>query len=720
MNFLNSAFLAGLAAAVVPLLIHLLNRRRVRKVDFSSIMFLRDLRKSRMRRLELRRWLLLTIRTLMIAFAVLAFARPALRGDSLAGLGSRARTTAVIGVDLSASMALETANGTAQERGRRRLRDIGTLFGDGDELIALPFSGETRPVPETPTAAIAPLFDRLAGMETRYSATDATGALNSAATVLAAAHNLNREFYLITDDRRENFTRSTIDSVAGTVKGMKVYLVDVSEKQDVFDLGVTGVSLTDRLLEPKSPFNVTATIKNNADRPIDKVLASLFIDGRRVAQIESSLGPLGTATVNLPGSVDEPGSHTGFVEITPDDNPRDNRRYFALTIPDQIRVLLASDSPSGRRATALAMAPEVGGNNRVRIDEIDSPDLVRQNLFDYDAVLITDWQKPDRLAMEQIIRYVRAGGGVLIAPSFDADTTAWNTLIATPQFGLRLGPPPLEPSPDRFFVWEKIDWNHPIWSVYRDVPAEKIPEIQWFSIFRTEGTLTGASLVDFSGGRPALSESRLDAGKLIVSWSPINTPYTDLPLRSLFVPFVNRTVEYLAADLSERRGDFAVGERAVREPARGLGPDATVEVVRPDGSLARPGLETSGSRTRVTYDGTDEPGVYQITAGGKAVDAFSVNVDPTEMDPTPIDRDEVSRLWPGVNVINVGAGESVKDIVEKTRYGTEIGPFFLWAVVVLFFLEMLVARTRRRDLVATDDGSDAVPVAEGAHFHPAE
>ncbi|MBI3865913.1 MAG: BatA domain-containing protein, partial [Planctomycetia bacterium] len=135
MNFLNSAFLAGLAAAVVPLLIHLLNRRKVRTVDFSSVMFLRDLRKTRMRRLQLRRWLLMAIRTLMIALVVLAFARPAIKSSGLAALGSRARTSAVIALDRSASMALETQNGTAYERAQRRLGEIIAMFGEGDQAM---------------------------------------------------------------------------------------------------------------------------------------------------------------------------------------------------------------------------------------------------------------------------------------------------------------------------------------------------------------------------------------------------------------------------------------------------------------------------------------------------------------------------------------------------------------------------------------------------------
>jgi hypothetical protein len=710
MNFLNSAFLAGLAAAVVPLLIHLLNRRKVKTVEFSSVMFLRDLRKSRMRRLELRRWLLLAVRTLLITSAVLAFARPALQGNSFAGLGGRARTSAVIALDQSASMAMETPNGTAAERAQRRVREIGALFGEGDEVTGLLYSDDDSPQTDPPTAAVGPLIERLANSEVGFGATDATAALKAANTALAGASNLNREIFLISDRRREGFTRSPLDNADVTSDRATVYLIDVADDEESFDLGVTGVELANQLLEPHSPFTVTATVKNHTARPVDRLLASLFIDGRRIAQEEVSVAPEGTATVALSGSIGESGVHAGFIEISPDDNPRDNRRHFAVSIPDQIRVLLVSDYPMGRRVAALALAPQPGATARLIIDEIDSPELVRKNLFDYDAVLITDWRAPERLVCEQIQRFVRSGGGVFMAPAFDADTTAWNTLVASPHFRLRLGPLPNAPSNERFFIWDRIDWNHPIWSVYRDVPADRIPEIRWFSIFRTEGQSTAGAIVDFSGGRPALSEARIESGKWLVSWSPLNPPYTDLPLRSLFVPFMNRLVEYLAADLSERRGDFLVGEPVVREPSRAITANATLEISRPDGSLARPGLESVGTRTRITYDDADAPGVYTITANGKPIDAFSVNVDPKEMDAALIERDELARRWPGFNIIWVEPGQAIKEAVTQTRYGTELRPLFLWLAAAFFFLEMYLARTRKRDIAI--DTSEATPLPE--------
>ena len=88
MHFLNPLFLLGLAASSVPLLIHLLTRRRPRRTEFSSIEFLREARVVEMRRFRLREWLLLLLRMAAVACLALALARPVWRGAA-AGGGSR-------------------------------------------------------------------------------------------------------------------------------------------------------------------------------------------------------------------------------------------------------------------------------------------------------------------------------------------------------------------------------------------------------------------------------------------------------------------------------------------------------------------------------------------------------------------------------------------------------------------------------------------------------
>jgi hypothetical protein len=110
MTFLNPVVLLGLAAAAIPLILHLLNLRKLRTIEFSSLRFLKELQQTKIRRLKLRQIILLIIRTLIIVFIVLTFARPTLHGTFF-GSGSQAHSTMVIILDNTFSMSAADNHG---------------------------------------------------------------------------------------------------------------------------------------------------------------------------------------------------------------------------------------------------------------------------------------------------------------------------------------------------------------------------------------------------------------------------------------------------------------------------------------------------------------------------------------------------------------------------------------------------------------------------------
>ena len=122
MSFLNPAFLFGLLAASIPILIHLFTRRRPRELRFPSLAFLTEVNQSEIRRLKLKQWLLLLLRTLAVACIALAMSRPALEGT--VGSRSGASTTVVALVDRSGSMGAATRSGTLLVEARRVLEDL--------------------------------------------------------------------------------------------------------------------------------------------------------------------------------------------------------------------------------------------------------------------------------------------------------------------------------------------------------------------------------------------------------------------------------------------------------------------------------------------------------------------------------------------------------------------------------------------------------------------
>src|SRR5947209_4818841 len=111
MTFLNPLVLFGLAAAAIPVILHLLNLRKLKTIEFSTLTFLKELQQTKIRRLKFRQLLLLLIRTLIVILIVLAFARPALRGRILGTIGSHAHSSVVFILDDSFSLTVSDEHG---------------------------------------------------------------------------------------------------------------------------------------------------------------------------------------------------------------------------------------------------------------------------------------------------------------------------------------------------------------------------------------------------------------------------------------------------------------------------------------------------------------------------------------------------------------------------------------------------------------------------------
>jgi len=237
MSFLNPLFLFGLAAAAIPILIHLFTRRRPREVLFPSLEFLSEVHHSEIRRLKLKQWLLLLLRTLAIAALALAMARPALRG-SASGAG-RAATLVVALVDESGSMRAQAEGAEAPGAGaatlgdvaRRAVEDLISTLGPSDELQIVPYDREPHPATPQPSGDVPRLRAAAHALAPGAAATDHVRALAYAGRALAESHALNRELFWVSDFQRSGLPDSGgLAHPAGPWPPARVYLIPIAPR----------------------------------------------------------------------------------------------------------------------------------------------------------------------------------------------------------------------------------------------------------------------------------------------------------------------------------------------------------------------------------------------------------------------------------------------------------------------------------------------------------
>ncbi len=690
MTFLNPFLLVALAAAAVPLLLHLLNLRKLRTVEFSSLRFLKELQKTRIRRLKLRQLLLLLLRIGLVVFAVLAFARPALRGTS--GLpGAHAATTAVILVDNSYSMQARDARGERFKQAQRAAADILELMGENDEVYLVPMTDLKSAAGAEPSRNREALKNAVEKLGLGYRRADLDDALRMAARLLDKSENLNKEVYVITDAQRAN-VRARSDSMKILGSGTRVYLMPIGDGDAHVgaNLGVDSLHVLSSVFEIGKPVEVRAWIHNYGTEDVENVPVSMYLARERAAQGSVSVKAGATQTIDLSAAPKAPGFQSGYVELGTDALDADNRRSFAFPVLGPMRVVVASSSES---ASFLGLVFSTAGS-ALNVESVTPAALPSVNLAGVSAVVLADAGSADA---DRLARFVQDGGGLVIYGGPGLDRNAFNSGLGS-ALGIALGPPVT--SAGTPLTFGSVEREHPIFSGVFDAANPGVVESP--KILQAAPAAGGETVIALSNGSALLSEFRRGRGRIVYVAVPPSRAWSDLPLKAIFVPLATRTALYVGA-----HGDpfprTVVGENiTVPLPVRATLPDQ-VKVSGPDGREEFVPVRKFPSGASITYDRATAPGVYRVSAGAEDLALFTADMGSGESDLAMLSREQLRAAIAGVMVSPEGfavlspdRGDFATSIVQS-RFGLELWKYMLALALVCAFAEMVVGRTPKAD-----------------------
>ncbi len=691
MTFLNPFLLVALAAAAIPLLLHLLNLRKLRTVDFSSLRFLKELQKTRVRKLKLKQILLLLLRIGLVVFAVLAFARPALQGS--AGLpGAHAATTAVILVDNSFSMDVRDERGTRFKQAQQAALDVVNLLEDNDEAYLVPMTDVKGALGAEPSRNREALRTAISGMGLGYRRADLDEALRAAAALLDRSENLNKELYIITDAQRANAS-PVADSLRIFGESTRIYLMPTGTGIDISgaNLGLDSLRLLSSVYEIGKPVELRAYVHNYGERDVENATVSLYINDERLAQSGVSVAAGGTEIVELSAAPKRSGIQGGYVEIEGDALDADNRRYFAFPILEKMRVTVAG-SPQSMNFLGLVLGL---AGNALTVEQVAPASLPAVDLSRSEAVVLADATVSDASRLAQ---YVQDGGGLVIYGGPQLDRNLFNAGLGA-ALGIALGAPVGDPS--KAFTFSHVEREHPIFSGVFD-PANPGNMVESPEIRTVVPASGGETIIRLSNGTPFMSEYRRGRGRVIYIAAPPTDSWSNLPLKGIFVPIATRTVFYVGA-----RGDAfpgtIVGENiTVPLPARQNLPDQ-VKVTTPDGRDEFVPVRRFPSGASITYDRAVLPGIYKVNAGGEDIAWFTADMGSGESDLAPMTGERLreiiaARMTAPDNLSILGSsGGDFGDAIVESRYGLELWKYMLVLALACAFAEMIVGRAPRAE-----------------------
>jgi hypothetical protein len=681
-NFLNPLFLFGLGAAAIPVLIHLFTRRKPREVRFPSLDFLSEVNQSQIRRLRIKQWLLLLLRTLAVALLAMAMARPSLQGG--AG-GGNAASTLVALVDVSGSMGASDAEGRPlTSTARRVIESLLATLGPADELLLVPYDRTPRPLTETPLTDAVRLRAAAQALTPSASATDHRAALDLAARALAASRSLNRELFWISDFQRTGFGERGFTLPVGPWTTSRIYLVPLAPRSRA-NAAIVSASLAPAVDSGQPPALEVGA--NSYDAVSGSTAQDFALEARALPP--SAGGAAGSGGASLGRgfiSLGSRGEGSALVPLTqlpenggevllPDDAlALDNRRVFAAGRSGTLQVVLREDgAPSALRLALEAGSPASG----LRVRTLTASQLAA-GVLDADLLVIGDIERLGSAERQIALDFHRAGGGLLLVPGARADLVFWNDLLG--QLGAAtLGNEDSAPAGAAWRLLRAVA-GHAILDGFPARPGEPLTQARFTRVHPLLPATGARVLLQFDAGHAALVE----APRVLVMATPLDPERSDFALSGAFLPLVHQAARVLA------RGTAAPS----LVPGDTWSAPASVEwrVEDESGREVPVHVETGSAGARVISAPLERTGLYRAYAGGVVRTAFAVNPDPREGDLAPLEDAALLAAFPNGRARIVRTGDDLAARVRQARFGRELWPEFVLFALVLLLAESVLGR----------------------------
>lgn len=694
MTFLNPFVLFGLVAAGIPILIHLLQLKKFRQVEFSSIRFLKEIQHASAKRVKLRDYLLLLLRTLAIASLVLAFSRPAIKGF----LGTNSKTSSVLIVDDSPSTTARNEYGEISSQIRNVAASLLNSLHTGDDagLIFTSTSGDTANI----ASSLDPksLSTRVTRSEPSTVSGSYASAIEEALRKLSGAGYVNKEIYVVGDQQRSEFGNAAATEVPPNTR---IFFLRPEESPND-NLSVSTVKLLNPVVEVNSPSQVEATVTNNDGSDKSGVVVSLYIDGRKVAQSVADVAAGTSRAVRLAFSVVTSGFHAGVVQIDDNSIQADNKYHFSFYAIQRLNVVIVSSMPGADYVLSAAQA--VMDTSTVIDTKVISPSqFVYSNLSGVDVVVAESYPaSPESSGSSQgfdvkLEQFVEGGGGaILFAPPQD-QVNSFVGLIGRMNIGsvTRL----LSGSQAGFLSLEHIDAaddfftgifsskesadqikSQLVTKIYRSVKIDPNPYVH--------------VLMSTSAG-PFLMSREVGDGFAFVVASGADTAASNFPLSPFFPVVIQRALFYSAAVRYRPIQIHAGQEAEYRYSGGGM---KTATLISPAGNRSVVLPEFVGGTARFDLRDLDRLGTY-VLIDHDTLCEVSVNVDPRESDLAQASNSEITAFahklgFAEKNVFIVDANKNSVANIDRLRRGEDLSSFFAAAALLFLVAEIFVSRMK--------------------------
>lgn len=668
MQFLYPNFLWALLALAIPILIHLFYFRRFKKIKFTNVKFLKEIKEETASRNRLKNLLILFTRCLTLVALILAFAQPYLSDDDHIKKGVN---TISIFVDNSESMKAEHENIPLFEIAKSRARSIIETYQSNDEFQVL--THEFKAIHQrlvSKEEAIALIDD----IEVTPQVKKLSQVLNRQKQLLDGENNI---IYILSD------FQNSITDISNEIDS--IYEVNLLPIQTTTE---KNVSIDTVYFESPVPIlNQTnilwVEITNHSNDPVERLKISLDKDGqvKPIGVIDIPVNS--TVTESVPLSILSPGFHEGKIKITDYPVQFDDEFFFSFQVPDRIKILIINEINANKYLNAL-----FGGIEYFELENQYLNQIQFQSFNEYNLILLNDISEISSGLSNELKQYIESGGKVLIFPSINANLSSFNSFFSSvkaPSFGL-LNKKELSVS--------RINMDDFVFAdVFENIKSNiKLPVTLQNYLFNQTQRSNCQTLLTYQNNNPYLLKSKVDKGYLYQCASPLNSNYNDMVLNAeIFVPMLYKMA--LATAYPSKLA-YWIGQENLIQLSKQNNQVEQVYTIKGKSEFI-PGMTNYGKSVILDLkDQIKAAGFYKLTFGDNQIKSLAFNYDRKESDLKVFTEAQLNELLKNsnINILKNYDDLQLAAVIQQKDKGILLWKWLLWASLFFLLLEILFIR----------------------------
>ncbi len=535
MNFENTQYLSFLPAAILPLVIYLIFKKKPTRMLFSSVFLLKKISERVRIRTRLKDIILLIIRTLSISALILFFSGP-FTGENSSFDPSKINVTAIY-LDSSPSMA-DVSNNSDKftNASQTALRTV--AGSDNNGIFYIFTSDPERKFKGGRAEAVKFISEtRIYGSERPFG-----DFLSQADSVLGGYSDANRLLLIFTDGRLN--IDQDISTASEYFRRAVIFGSDITDDISIDSAFISG--------DNEITFSLASGVGNTS--------LDMFSDGQKIysAPVEFKDNPVKKICINVPSAAERSILINGLIKDNA--NTTNNNYYFVISKSAEKKILIAGD-PASAAVKSISALISAEKNTSLSGENYDTDDLASLRFEDYNAVFLTEIPAISSYLSSALNKYVSEGGSVFISAGGRFNMNDYSSNLA-PQLALPQAEGYVNPQ-SSFFNAEITEPEHEIFRNVFDENFKGIGSVEVYNMYKFKAL--GWKVIMKAGGYPLLMEKKHGEGRIILMTSGLETSSSNIIENGIAVPLIFNTLLYLAGNKTAEGNVYTVGQKLKME-----------------------------------------------------------------------------------------------------------------------------------------------------------